>query len=72
MLNNAARKLIECSKERIKESFKKWYSLGNQSKNRSQTIKLFQKMMYKTKIGRVLEAWNKWKNLPIKRQNKKF
>lgn len=72
MLNNAARKMIECSRQRIKQAFKKWHSLGSITKNKYVSIKLIQMMMYKTKIGKVLEAWSKWKGLPTNRLSKKY
>lgn len=48
----------------MKATLEKWKKLGCEIKNKEEKLKILQRMIYKTKIGRVHEGFLKWKDLP--------
>lgn len=68
-MNEVARKLIDCSRKRIKATMTKWQKLGKEVKKKEQKLRIIQRMIYKTKIGRVYEGFEKWKGLPERKRN---
>ena len=56
--------MIECSRGRIKECFKRWQSAGSKLKSRDENLKYIGRLLYKTRIGKIYEAFSKWKGLP--------
>jgi hypothetical protein len=63
-MGGIANKIIDCSKKRMREAVDKWRILGKEEKNKTEKLKIIQRMIYKTKIGRLLEGFLKWKALP--------
>ena len=62
--NRISGKIVECSRRRMKEFFSKWHQAGQvESKKRQSMKNIFNKLL-QTKIGRVFEAFSKWKSLP--------
>lgn len=70
-LGRVGKNLIESSRAKMKEVLLRWRRIGGQNEKRQELVKMIQRMIFRTKVGKIYESVQKWKSLPQRKDLKR-